>query len=243
MDKTEPMTAALLIAAGTGQRMHLDTPKQFLRVRGKPVLVHTLERFQNHPEIDAILVVTLPDRIAEVTSYADSYGLDKLRWVVPGGATGQESIRNGVAELARHLAPDDIVLVHDGIRPMVSAAIISDNIAVCRAYGNAITVLPSADAICRSSDGKSSSVLDNRDELWRTQTPQAVPLKTLVWAHDQARERGLANVVATFALLIKLGVPIHFSRGSETNVKITTQGDLTIFRALLAVEKNPSIED
>lgn len=238
-----PMTNALVIAAGTGQRMHSETPKQFLRVRGKPILVHTLERFQNHPEIDAILVVTLPDWIDEVKSYAGSYGLDKLRWVVPGGVTGQESIRNGVEELARHLAPDDIVLVHDGIRPMVSAAIISDNIAVCRAHGNAITVLPSADAICRSSDGESSSILDNRDELWRTQTPQAVPLKTLVWAHDQAKERGLTNVVATFALLIKLGVPIHFSRGSETNVKITTQSDLAIFRALLAVEKNPSIED
>ena len=237
------MTAALLIAAGTGQRMHLDTPKQFLRVRGRPILVHTLERFQKHPEIDAICVATLADRLEEVRGYAESFGLPKLRWVVSGGATGQGSIRNGVEELSRHLAPDDIVLVHDGIRPMVSSEIISENIAVCRAHGNAITVLPSADAICRSPDGVSSSVLDNRDELWRTQTPQAVPLKTLAWAHRQARERGLANVVATFALLIKLGVPVFFSRGSETNVKITTQADLAIFRALLAVEQDPSIED
>lgn len=237
------MTAAILIAAGTGQRMHLDTPKQFLRIRGKPILLHTLERFQRHPEIDAICVVTLADRIDEVRGYADSFGISKLRWIVAGGTSGQESIRNGIMELSRHLAPDDIVLVHDGIRPMVSATIISDNIAVCRAKGNAITVLPSADAICRSSDGESSSVLDNRDELWRTQTPQAVPLKMLVWAHRQASERGLTNVVATFALLIKLGVPVFFSRGSETNVKITTQADLAIFRALLAVEENPVLED
>ena len=237
------MTAALIIAAGTGQRMQLETPKQFLRVRGKPILVHTLERFQNHPEIDAILVVTLPDWIEQVKSYADTYGLGKLRWVVPGGATGQESIRNGVDELARHLAPEDIVLVHDGIRPMVSAGIISDNIETCRRLGNAITILPSADGICRSVDGKSSAILDNRDELWRTQTPQAVPLKTLVWAHEQARQQGLSNVVATFALLIKLGVRVYFSRGSETNVKITTQADLAIFRALLAVEEHPAIED
>ena len=237
------MTAALIIAAGTGQRMHLETPKQFLHVRGKPILVHTLERFQRHPGIDAILVVTLPDRIDEVRGYAGSHGISKLRWVVPGGATGQESIRNGVEELARHLSPEDIVLVHDGIRPMVSADIISDNITVCRHHGNAITVLPSADAICRSIDGKTSSTLENRDELWRTQTPQAVPLMTLVWAHEQALERGLSNVVATFALLIKLGVPVHFSCGSETNVKITTRADLAIFRALLAVEEKPTIED
>lgn len=237
------MTAALLIAAGTGQRMHLDTPKQFLRVRGKPVLAHTLERFQKHPEIDAICVVTLADRIEEVRGYTETFGVSKLRWVVAGGATGQESIRNGIEELARHLAPNDIVLVHDGIRPMVSTEIISDNIAVCREKGNAITILPTVEGICRSSDGRSSMVLDNRDEVWRTQTPQAVPLKTLVWAHQQARERGLANVVATFALLIKLGVPVFFSRGSETNVKITTQADLAIFRALLAVEKSPAIAD
>ncbi len=237
------MTTALVIAAGTGRRMRLETPKQFLRVRGKPILAHTLARFQNHPEIDAILVVTLPERIDEVERYAATFGLDKLRWVVPGGETGQESIRNGVEELARHLAPDDIVLVHDGIRPMVSAEIISDNIATCRRHGNAITVLPCADAICRSRDGEQSDALDNRDELWRTQTPQAVPLGTLVWAHDQARKRGLRNVVATFALLIELGVPVHFSRGAETNVKITTQPDLAIFRALLAVEENPTVED
>lgn len=237
------MTTALIIAAGTGQRMHLETPKQFLRIRGKPILVHTLERFQSHPEIDVILVVTLPDRIDEVKALAEKYGLDKLRWVVAGGATGQESIRNGVEELARHLAPEDIVLVHDGIRPMVSARIISDDIAMCRRHGNAITVLPSADAICRSSDGESSDTLENRDELWRTQTPQAVPLKTLVWAHEQARKRGLSNVVATFALLIELGVPVHFVRGSETNVKITTKDDLAIFRALLAVEAHPLVED
>lgn len=237
------MTTALIIAAGTGQRMHLDTPKQFLRVRGRPILVHTLERFQNHPEIDAICVVTLPDWIETVRGWRRSSGFSKLRWVVAGGATGQESIRNGVEELARHLDPSDIVLVHDGIRPMVSAEIISDNIDTCRRRGNAITVLPSADAICRSLDGESSDVLENRDELWRTQTPQAVPLGTLVRIHREARERGLSNVVATFALLIRLGIPVHFSRGSEANVKITTQADLAIFRALLAVEENPTIED
>ena len=237
------MVAALITAAGSGRRMELETPKQFLHVRGKPVLVHTLERFQRHPEIDAICVVTLPERVESVRGYGSSFGLSKLRWVVPGGATGQESIRNGVRELARHLDPEDLVLVHDGVRPMVSAEIISDNIATCRRHGNAIAVLPSFDAMCRSADGVSSDTLERRDELWRTQTPQALPLKALAWAHDQAEANGLANVVATFALWIALGITVHFSKGSETNLKITTQADLAIFRALLSVEERPVIED
>lgn len=237
------MTAALIIAAGSGQRMHMSTPKQFLEVEEKPILVHTLERFQKHPMIDAILVVTLAERVEEVRGWAESRGLSKLRWVVSGGATGQESIRNGVFELARHLSPEDIVLVHDGIRPMVSDRIVSDNIETCRKFGNAITVLPSADALCRSKDGLVSEELAERSELWRTQTPQAVPLGTLVRAHEAALARGWTNIVATFALLIKLGIPIHFSRGSETNVKITTRGDLSIFKALLALERKGDLED
>lgn len=237
------MTAALIIAAGSGQRMHMSTPKQFLEVEGKPILVHTLERFQKHPMIDAILVVTLAERVEEVRGWAESRRLSKLRWVVSGGATGQESIRNGVFELARHLSQDDIVLVHDGIRPMVSDRIVSDSIETCRNFGNAITVLPSADALCRSKDGLVSEELAERSELWRTQTPQAVPLGTLVRAHEAALARGWTNIVATFALLIKLGIPIHFSRGSETNVKITTRGDLSIFKALLALERKGDLED
>ena len=121
--------------------------------------------------------------------------------------------------------------------------IVSDNIETCRKFGNAITVLPSADALCRSKDGLVSEEFAERSELWRPQTPQAVPLGTLVRAHEAALARGWTNIVATFALLIKLGIPIHFSRGSETNVKITTRGDLSIFKALLALERKGDLED
>ena len=236
------MTAALIIAAGSGQRMQMSVPKQFLVVEGKPILVHTLERFQRHPEIDAILVVTLADQVGFVREWASSRGLTKLRWVVAGGTTGHESIRNGTFELAKHLLPEDIVLIHDGIRPMVSDRIISDNIEVCRKHGNAITVLPSYDAVCRSKDGLVSKEVAERSELWRTQTPQALPLGTLLRAHQEAASRGWTDIVATFALLIKLGIPVHFSRGSETNAKITTRGDLSIFKALLALERKGELE-
>ena len=237
------MTIALIIAGGTGQRMHLRTPKQFLSVRGKPVIVHTLERFERHPSIDAICVVTLPAWKDIVRDYARKWNVSKLRWIADGGSTGQESIRNGALEIARHAAPEDVVVIHDAIRPMVSAEIISENLALCRERGNAIAVIPCAEVMCRSEDGATSTVLDERNVLWRTQTPQSLPLGSLLAAQERAIERGMTDVTATVALLIRLGIPVHFSSGSEKNVKITTQDDLAIFRALLSVEENPSVED
>ena len=237
------MTIALIIAGGVGQRMHLQTPKQFLSIRGKPVIVHTLERFERHPSIDAICIVTLPAWKDIVRDYARKWNISKLQWIADGGATGQQSIRNGALEIAKHAGPDDIVVIHDAIRPMVSADIISNNLAVCREHGNAITVIPCAEVMCRSGDGKVSTIHENRDELWRTQTPQALPLKTLLDAQERAIERGMTDVTATVALLLRLGMPVHFSPGSEKNVKITTQDDLSIFRALLSVESEGSVED
>ena len=155
------MNVAIIIAGGVGSRMNMDIPKQFIHIYDKPVIIYTLEGFQRHPEIDAIEVVCLAGWEDTLRDYARQYGITKLKWITTGGATGQESIRNGVYNLEGELKGDDIAIVHDGIRPMVSNEIISDNIAVCRAHGNAITVLPSADALCRSSDGESSSILDN----------------------------------------------------------------------------------
>lgn len=237
------MTAAILTAAGTGQRMHLETPKQFLKVHGKPILQYTIDRFQNHPEIDAICVVTLPDWIDTIRSWTKTAGFSKLRWVVPGGATGQDSIRNGLEELARHLAANDTVIVHDGNRAMVSDRIISDALACCRKYGSAVPVIPCVEVIYQSESGETPDTLLPREKLWRTQTPHAYPLGDLIWAHGEAKRKGITGTAASVDLFHKLGRTSHFCPGSETNLKITTQADLAIFRALLAVEKNPSIED
>ncbi len=242
-NRKENMSTALIIAAGIGQRMKSTIPKQFLEISGKPVLAHTLERFQNHPDIHSILVVTLVERIDEVRSWVLSRHFSKLRWVIPGGATGQESICNGVFELEKHLSPDEIITIHDGIRPLVSSRIISENIETCQRYGNAITVLPCADAICRSRNGRMSNEEMNRAEIWRTQTPQSVPLETLVRLHRMAIEKGWTGIVATFALLIKAGIPIHFSSGSEINIKLTTRGDLSIFKSLLLLKQRGELED
>ena len=164
---------ALLIAGGSGNRMHQDIPKQFLTVNERPVIVYTLEAFESHPEIDAIAVVCIEGWDQVLWAYAKQFNITKLQYIVPVGKNGQDSIRNGVYELEKHFAPDDIVLIHDAIRPMVSAEIISDNIRVAREYGNAITVIPCAEAMMQTDDGLVSTGSYPRDNLKRTQTPQA----------------------------------------------------------------------
>ena len=156
---------ALLIAGGSGNRMGQSIPKQFLTVNERPVIVYTLEAFQKHPEIDAIAVVCISGWETVLQAYANQFNITKLKYIIAGGKNGQDSIRNGVYELEKHFAPDDIVLIHDAIRPMVSADIISDCIRVTREKGNAITVIPCAEAMLQTQDGLISSGSYPRDRL------------------------------------------------------------------------------
>lgn len=228
------MNLALIIAGGVGSRTHQEIPKQFINVYDKPIIVYTLEAFQNHPNIDAIEVVCLDGWHDILKAYAKQFGITKLEGVVNGGDTGQESIRNGLFDLAaRHANADDVVLVHDAIRPMVSSDIISDNIHVCRKYGNAITVVPCAAAMLKTEDAVSSSGVIPRDNLKTTQTPQTFFLNELVEAHHEAERRGITNSIASCTLYIDLGRTVYFSAGSEKNLKITTVEDIEIFMALL----------
>ena len=229
------MTVALLTAAGTGSRMKMELPKQFLHINGRPVIVHTMEAFQNHPQIDAIIVVTLESWIDTVKAYANEYGIKKLKWVVVGGATGQESIYCGLKELKRHCKSSDIVMIHDGNRPFISAEIISDSLATCKQHGSAVAAMPCVEAIFRSSDGVESADSIPREELFRTQTPHTYSLGKLLAAHDEARKRRIENTAATCVLMNKLGEKIYFSKGSDKNLKLTTQDDLEIYKALIAV--------
>ena len=135
------MTTAIIIAGGSGARMRQDIPKQFINVYDKPVLIYTLEGFQEHPQIDAIEVVCLDGWREVLLAYAKQFNITKLKWVVPGGDSGQESIRNGVYNLEGKCADDDIVIIHDGIRPLVNEAVLTDVIIKARQYGNAVTSL------------------------------------------------------------------------------------------------------
>lgn len=233
------MIIALLTAAGTGNRMGQDIPKQFMHVENKPVIIHTMEAFQRHPSVDAIMVVTLSAWMEVLKAYAGQFNIKKLKWVVPGGTTGQESIYNGVMALKDELSEDDIVIVHDGNRCMVSDEIISNSIATFYTRGSAVAAIPCVEAVFRSSDnGKSSAVSIPREQLYRTQTPHTYTLGKLLWAHEEAAKKGITNAAASCTLMQELGETIYFSKGSEENLKITTIEDMMIFKALLHTKKD-----
>lgn len=236
--KMKMANVGLLIAGGSGNRMHQDIPKQFITVNERPVIVYTLEAFENHPEIDAIAVVCIEGWEQVLWAYAKQFNITKLKYIVPGGKNGQDSIRNGVMELEKHFNADDLVLIHDAIRPMVSAEIISDNIRVARKYGNAITVIPCAEAMMQTEDGVVSVGSYPRDRLKRTQTPQAFRIGDICDLHRRALEAGITNSVASCTLKIEMGEQVYFSAGSEKNIKLTTVEDIDIFKALLAAKRS-----
>lgn len=237
------MNIALLIAGGSGNRMHQDIPKQFITVNERPVIVYTLEAFQNHPEIDSIAVVCIEGWEQVLRAYAKQFNITKLEYIIPGGKNGQDSIRNGVYELEKHFNNDDIVLIHDAIRPMVSAEIISDCISKTMQYGNAITVIPCAEAMMQTEDGESSVGSYPRDKLKRTQTPQGFTVGNICDLHRRALEAGITNSVASCTLMIEMGEQVHFSTGSEKNIKLTTVEDIDIFKALLAAKRSSWLKD
>ena len=228
---------ALLTAGGSGSRMHQDIPKQFLIVDERPVIIYTLEIFQRHPEIDAICAVCLSGWENVLEAYARQFNITKLKHIVLGGATGQESIRNGIFELEKHYSPDDFVVIHDGNRPMLSPEIISDNIRVARKNGNAIAAIPCAEVILETSDGTESSKSYRRETLRRTQTPHSFRIKDICSLHRKAEEAGITGSAASCELALKLGGKVYFSAGSEKNIKLTTIDDIDIFKALLKTER------
>lgn len=236
------MNIALLTAGGTGTRMHQDIPKQFLHVKNKPILIYTLEAFEAHPSIDAIIVVGLERWIDIIWAYAKQFNISKLKWVVPGGNTGQESIHNGLMELKKHCKPLDVVMIHDGNRPMISQDIISDSLVKQKEFGSAVAVIPCVEVVFRSKDGFSSTVNIPRSELLRTQTPHSYTLEKLIWAHEEAERQNIHDAVASCDLMCRLGEKVYFSKGSERNLKITTVEDIDIFTSLLSAKKEEGIK-
>lgn len=235
-------TIAILTAAGTGTRMHQNIPKQFLHVENKPIIIYTLEAFQNHPSIDEICVVILEGWEQIILAYAKQFNITKLKYVVNGGATGQESIYNGIEAVKKDHLNDDIVMIHDGNRPMVSSEIITDSLVKQKLYGSAVAVIPCTEVVFVSKDGNSSGKSIMREELWRTQTPHTYFLGDIYDAHQEAKAKGITNMAASCSLMEALGRKSYFSKGSEKNLKITTVDDIEIFKALLAARKEDWIK-
>lgn len=231
-------TIGLIIAGGVGARMQQAIPKQFMTVFDKPIIAYTMEKFEKHPAVDVIAVVCLDGWDNILASYAKQYNITKLKHIIPAGAVGQESIKNGIFELAKHYNDDDIVLIHDAIRPNLSRDVISDCIAVTKQHGNAIVCIPCQEAMLETVDKVSSVSSYPRDNLKRTQTPQGFKLKTIIDAHKKAAELGITNSIASCTLMIEVGEKVFFSTGSEKNIKLTTPEDVEIFKALLRGDKN-----
>jgi len=237
------MNIAILLAGGIGERTHQDVPKQFLSINNKPVIVYTLEAFQNHPNIDEICVVVLEGWDQVLWAYAKQFNITKLKYVVTGGKTGQESIFNGLKEIKTNHRDDDVVLIHDAIRPMVSKKIIDDNLLIQKEFGSAVTAIPCTEVVFISENRKDSLKTIPRENLQRTQTPQTYYLGDLWNAHMEAQKRGITNAVASCSLMETLGKTTYFSKGSEKNIKITTVDDIEIISALLSSKNDNLIKN
>ena len=230
---------AIIIAGGVGSRMGHDIPKQFIEVEGKPVLMYTLEGFQKHPMVDVIVLVCIDGWQEDVRRWCAQSGITKLRKIVTGGASGQESIRNGVFSLEGECAQDDVVIIHDGIRPLVDAFVLTDVIEKCVRYGNAVTSLPYNEQIFVVDDEISTVKYIPRETLRRVSTPQAYLFGKLDSAYHEAFEKkiGIYGSSYTNTMMVELGERLYFAAGSDKNVKLTTPDDLEWFRAYLRKEK------
>lgn len=228
---------ALIIAGGVGSRMGFDIPKQFVKVYDKPVLLYTLESFQRHSMVDAIVCVCIEGWEEELIRYAEFYGISKLKQLVKGGNTGQESIRNGVFAINEFADPNDNIIIHDGIRPMVDDYVLTDVLNVCESKGNAVTSLPYNEQIflVAEDDPATTTKYIPRETLRRVSTPQAYKLSKLVWAYTKAFEEkiGIYGSSYTNTMMVELGERLHFAAGSDKNIKLTTPDDLELFKGYL----------
>lgn len=235
------MTNALIFAGGSGTRMNSRArPKQFLQFYGKELIIHTLENFQNHPQVDGIVVVCIEDWIPYLHKLLDKFELDKVRAVVPGGASGQESIYNGLCAIQKFAPADSIVLVHDGVRPFVNESLISDCIQCVKEHGSAITVTPAIETIVTTSDGKITSITD-RSKCFHAKAPQCFYLGELLSAHEKARTDGNTNMIDSASLMQWAGHELYTVQGNFDNIKITTPADFYTFKALYEVREQQQI--
>lgn len=236
------MNYAVVIAGGSGHRMGQDIPKQFINVYDKPVLIYTLEGFQRHPQIDAIVVVCIDGWENVVLAYAKQFNITKLKWIVPGGKSGQESIRNGVYALEGIAKPDDIVVIHDGVRPLVDEAVLTDVLLVAHKYGNAVTSMPYNEQIfvVDKEDETTTRQYIPRETLRRVSTPQAYRFDLLDSKYHEAFEKeiGIYGSSYTNTMMVELGVTLHFAAGSDRNIKLTTKDNLEMFKAYLKLDKD-----
>jgi len=231
------MNIALILAGGTDPQFWMSVPKQFVNVYNRPVIIYMLEIFQQHKDIDAIMVACLDGWQEMVRAYARQFNISKLKWVISGGKDGQASAGNGIMALKEECRDDDIIILHDSIRSLVSEDIISDSIRVCRMHGMGVAAMRTMDTIMRTRDGKVGTESISRYSIIRIQTPQAYRMDYLVDIYHKALEAGIAREVDMNSVVSRLGEPVYFSKGSDLNLKINTVEDVEMFKALYRMSK------
>lgn len=227
---------AVIFAGGVGSRMNqASLPKQFMSHNDKPILIYTLERFQNHPEIDGIIVVMLSSWIERTWFLVNQYGISKVVAVVPGGETGFLSRYNGLLK-AEELYGDEgntIILMHDGVRPFIDNETISRNIASVKKHGSAVTVSPAVETVAlKTENGLIGEIMD-RSLCQLAKAPQSFYLKGLLKAHREAINEGSLEWIDTAFLMQSRGYPLYVVEGRAENIKITTPSDYFTFCAII----------
>ena len=225
------MNYVIIIAGGVGSRLGAPIPKQFVEVLGKPVIAYTMEHFQNHPEIDAIVLVCVDGYQVHLKAITEKYGITKLLKIVKGGSEYERSIMNGVVGLNGIAKPEDVVMIHWSASPFLSEEMITDNIRVCKEKGNAITASYSY-LLYGSNDGDCAKKAINRDSFMTLSAPQSFLYKNIVDFYKQVEEKHFFETVEehhTTVFMAELGIPLYFSKGSHTNIKITTKEDIDLF--------------
>lgn len=237
------MNVALIFAGGTGVRMNSKSlPKQFLELHGKPIIIHTVEYFENHEEIDGIVIVCVDGWIDYLKSKLNRFGITKVKAIVSGGETGQLSIKIGVDKIHELYADDTVVLVHDGVRPLINHDIISKNIECVKEHGNAITVSPAVETISILDDDKVNiKEIYDRSHCCFAKAPQSFVLKDLYDAHKKAFEVGKYDYIDSANLMKAYGHKLFAVEGPSENIKITTPSDFYIFRAIVDARENSQI--
>lgn len=237
------MNIAIIFAGGVGKRMHAkDKPKQFLMVHGKPIIVHTVEVFQNHSEIDGIIVVCVKDWIDYMEEMKYRYRLDKIGAIVQGGETGQLSIYNGLEAAAQIYGVEkNIVLIHDGVRPLVSKKTISDNIISVKKYGNAVTCAPTKESVVLISEEGSIEEVVERNAARTAKAPESFYLKDILEASKESIEKGINNEIDSCTLMFHHGMKMYVVEGEYDNIKITTPEDFFTFRAIYDARENEQL--
>ena len=237
------MNIAIIFAGGTGKRMNTKSkPKQFLEMHGKPVLIYTLEHFQNHPQIDHIVLVSLASWIDYAANLVKKFNITKVSAIVPGGDTGQESIYHGLKKAYKLFGDSNIVLIHDGVRPLIDEETITRCIDMTNQKGNAITVSPAIETIfLRNADMGEVGQIFNRSSCLMAKAPQCFRLSDIYKAHQRAIQEGKTNFIDSASLMQHYGFKLWTAQCSPENIKITTPVDFYIFRAIMDAEENLQI--